>query len=376
MEYLPREIAGAVRERLRPNKVVMVLGARRVGKTVLARQVLGQLGEPYLALNGDDIRVHDRLATRSAENFRQLLGDHRVLFIDEAQQIPDIGLKLKLMVDEIAGLRVLVSGSSSFDVHRQVGEPLTGRKHSFTLYPLSEREVASDPLAAPDRLRERLVFGGYPELTRLPNHADKADYLNEMVSAYLLKDILAYEDIRNSQKIFNLLRLVAFQVGGEVSLQELGGQLGISKNTVEKYLDLLQKVHILYRAGGFSRNLRKEVTKSARWYFIDNGVRNAVAANFSPVAARADMGQLWENYLVGERLKWQGYQRLAANNYFWRTYDQQEVDWVEEHGGQLHGHEFKWGGARPAPPPQWRQAYPEAGFTVITPDNYRAWLGL
>ena len=354
----------------------MVLGAKRVGKTVLIKKILASLSEPFLSLNGEDISVHDKLATRTVENYRQIIGSYRLVYIDEAQKIPDIGLKLKLMIDEIEGLKIIISGSSSFDIFNEAGEPLTGRKYSFVLFAFSENELSQleNPIIKSDRVKERLVFGNYPELLQLPDHKDKIDYLNELVSSYLLKDILAYENIKNSQKIFNLLRLIAFQIGGEVSLQELGKQLGISKNTVEKYLDLLSKVYILHRVEGFSRNLRKEITKNSKWYFFDNGIRNAVIANFNLLDSRNDSGPLWENYLISERLKTQEYNRISCNNYFWRTYDQQEIDWVEERGGSLYGYEFKWSEGKVKIPPTWKNAYPNAFFEVINQSNFSEWL--
>ncbi len=327
-------------------------------------------------LNGEDITVHDKLAIRSIENYRQLLGSYKLLYIDEAQKIPEIGLKLKLMIDEIKGLKIIVSGSSSFDIHKDAGEPLTGRKYTFNLYTLSENEynqVENNVIKA-DKIRERLIFGNYPELLQLPDKKDKIDYLNEMVSSYLLKDILAYENIKNSHKIFNLLRMIAFQIGAEVSLQELGNHLGISKNTVEKYLDLLSQVFILHKVEGFSRNLRKEITKNSRWYFLDNGIMNAVVANFNPLESRNDIGILWENYMISERLKYQEYNRISSNNYFWRTYEQQEIDWVEEREGALFGYEFKWKESKVKVPTQWKRAYPNATYEVIHIDNFGKWL--
>lgn len=376
MGYLVRDISDNIIKKLQSNKVVIVFGARRVGKTVLVKGVIEKIEEPVLALNGEDINVHDRLSIKSVENYRQILGSYRFLYIDEAQKIPEIGSKLKLMVDEIEGLKIIISGSSSFDIHKDAGEPLTGRKYTFNLFAFSENEYnqIENSIEKIDKVKERLVYGNYPELLHIPDHADKRDYLNEMVSAYLLKDILVYENIKNSQKIFNLLRLVAFQIGGEVSLQELGKQLGISKNTVEKYLDLLCKVFILHKVEGFSRNLRKEITKNSRWYFLDNGIRNAVIANFNPVESRNDTGALWENYMISERLKYQEYKRMSSNNYFWRTYEQQEVDWVEERDGSLFGYEFKWKESNVKVPTQWKGAYPDSSFEVINTANFESWL--
>ncbi|RIH62703.1 ATP-binding protein [Mariniphaga sediminis] len=376
MEFLKRDITENIINKLQPNKVVIVFGARRVGKTVLVKEILETIDEPILSLNGEDINVHDKLAIRSVENYKQLIGSYRVLYIDEAQKIPDIGLKLKLMVDEIEGLKIIISGSSSFDISKEAGEPLTGRKYTFNLFALSENEYnqIENSISKIDKLRERLIFGNYPELLHLPDQTDKIDYLNDMVSSYLLKDILVYENIKNSQTIFNLLRLIAFQIGGEVSLQELGKQLGISKNTAEKYLDLLSKIFILHKVEGFSRNLRKEITKNSRWYFLDNGIRNAIIANFNPIEARNDIGQLWENYMISERLKYQSYKRISSNNYFWRTYEQQEIDWVEERGGSLYGYEFKWKEDKVKIPTQWKNAYSDASFEVINSSNFEKWI--
>ena len=376
MIILNRDLTNKIIEKLQPNKVVMVLGARRVGKTIIVEEILKKINEPYLSLNGEDINVHDKLVIRTAENYKQLLGTYKLLYIDEAQKIPDIGQILKLMVDEIEGLKIILSGSSSFDIHKDAGEPLTGRKFTFILYAFSENELnqIENSISKIDKLKERLVYGNYPELIHIPDQKDKRDYLNELVSSYLLKDILVYENIKNSQKLFNLLRLIAFQIGGEVSLQELGNQLGISKNTVEKYLNLLSKVYILHKVEGFSRNLRKEITKNARWYFLDNGIRNAIIANFNPITSRNDVGQLWENYMISERLKYQEYNRISVNNYFWRTYEQQEIDWIEERDGKLYGYEFKWKDSKVKIPSQWLKAYPEASFEVINKDNFHSWI--
>ena len=376
MKYLIRELSSIILKKLQSNKVVIVFGARRVGKTVMVKEILKRVDEPFLSLNGEDINVHDKLALKTVENYRQMLGSYRLLYIDEAQKIPDIGAKLKLMVDEIEGLKIIISGSSSLDIYNQSGEPLTGRKYSFNLYALSEREYnqVEDKISKMQRIKERLVFGNYPELQHIPDQPDKIDYLNDLVSSYLLKDILVYENIKNSQKIFNLLRMIAYQIGGKVSMQELGNQLSISKNTVEKHLDLLSKVFILHKVEGFSRNLRKEITKTSRWYFLDNGIRNAVIANFNPIESRNDIGQLWENYMISERIKYQEYTRLFSNNYFWRTYDQQEIDWVEERGGELYGYEFKWRDSKLKAPSQWKNAYPDAHFEVIASSNFESWI--
>ncbi len=276
------------------------------------------------------------------------------------------------MVDEIPDLKIIISGSSSFDLVNKAGEPLTGRKYTYVLHPLAESELSTvyNPLEHKETLRDRLLFGNYPELLSLPGAADKAEYLREMVNSYLLKDLLELENVRNSNKMLQLLKLVAFQIGSTLSYQELGTQLGMSKNTVERYLDLFSKVFIIHRLDGFSRNLRKEISKSPKWYFYDNGIRNAIIANFNPPEARNDMGQLWENYILAERLKFQQYSGMVVNNYFWRTYDRQEIDLIEERGGDLFAFEFKLTKAKSKVPPQWREGYAPVNFQVINSDNY------
>ena len=281
MNFLDRVIKPSLLDCLVPGKVVVLLGPRRVGKTVLINQLLQDNTEPYLLLNGEDLATRELFVRRSVQNYLQILDGKSFLIIDEAQKIPDIGNALKLMIDEIKGLKILITGSSAFDVKNRTGEPLTGRKYTFNLYTLSEQEynqIYPLPIRK-DKLRERLIYGNYPELLHLPTKTQKSRYLNELISSYLLKDILAFENIKNSDKIISLLRLIAFQIGNLVSTTELGRQLGMNGNTVAKYLDLLSKVFIIHKVGGFSRNLRKEITKNSKWYFFDNGIRNILTAN-------------------------------------------------------------------------------------------------
>jgi len=376
MEIIERKIEKLILDKVQANKVIVISGARRVGKTFLIKKILQECNFEYLFLNGEDLNTHLLLSKRSVENYRQVLGSRKLLVIDEAQKVPEIGEILKLMVDEIEGLHIIVSGSSALDLFNQTGEPLTGRKYSYTLFPFCEAEYdnAENKVSKPDKLKQRLVFGNYPELLHIPDNSDKKQYIAEIINSYLLKDILLFENIKNSSKIINLLRLIAFQIGSEVSYQELGKQLSISKNTVEKYLDLLSKVFIIHKVEGFSRNLRKEISKSSRWYFYDNGIRNAIVANFNQLVVRNDIGLLWENYMISERIKFQQYNRMIVNNYFWRTYDQQEIDWVEERDGTLLAYEFKWGEKKVKTPGAWSRAYPESEFFVITPTNYHDWL--
>ena len=374
MNFLKRGIETLFSKKVLPNKVLILLGARRVGKTAFIKNYLATIpAVDYLQLNGEDIQDADLLKERSVANYKRLLNKVKLLVIDEAQNIPDIGLILKLIVDSIDEIKVIVTGSSVFDLSNKLGEPLVGRKNTIYLFPLAQMEFAKyeNFKETTQKLEERLLFGSYPELEQYPDWNDKINYLKEIVNSYLLKDILVYEGIKQSSKILDLLKLIAFQLGQEVSLQELARQLGISKNTVESYLDLLAKVFVIYKVPGFSRNLRKEITKSNRWYFYDNGIRNAIIANFSRLDSRTDVGALWENYLASERIKNQNYNQKSVRNYFWRTYDQQELDWLEEDNGILLGYEFKWNENRKAKiPTAFAKAYPEASFEVINKQNY------
>ena len=374
MEFLERGINLLFHKKVLPNKVLILLGARRVGKTAFIKNYLSKIPQnDFLQLNGEDINDANLLKERSVSNYSRLLANVKLLVIDEAQNIPEIGLILKLIVDSIDGIKIIATGSSVFDLSNKLGEPLVGRKNTIYLFPLAQMEFSNyeNYKATSSKLEERLLFGSYPELEQYPDWNDKISYLKEIINAYLLKDILIFEGIKQSNKILDLLKLIAFQVGQEVSLQELARQLGISKNTVESYLDLLAKVFVIYKVPGFSRNLRKEITKSNRWYFYDNGIRNAIINNFARLEFRTDVGFLWENYLAAERVKLQNYTQKTVYNFFWRTYDQQELDWLEEENGKLSGFEFKWNENRKAKiPTAFAKAYPEAGFEVINKQNY------
>jgi len=373
MKYIKRAIGNHFSKFLRANKVTVLMGARRVGKTELLKKQLSMIKEPYLFLNAEDVSVVAVLGNRTIENYKNLLGSIRILVIDEAQSIPEIGKILKLMIDEIDGLKIIATGSSVFDMENLLGEPLTGRDINVLLYPLAQMELGKEEnlIETKSKLEERLILGSYPELQQYSGWNEKVQYLDRLVGSYLIKDILAFERLKKPEIIIRLLRLIAFQIGSEVSLAELGQQLGINKNTVERYLNLLTKVFVLYKVSAFSRNPRKEISKSSRWYFYDCGIRNTLIANVNPLALRNDQGQLWENYLVTERIKYQSYNNMMVNNYFWRTYNQQEVDWVEERAGKIQGYEFKWNPKKlRGAPSSWKKTYPKAGFITIHPDNY------
>jgi predicted AAA+ superfamily ATPase len=376
MDYIPHKQMHNLKKLLSPGKVIVIYGARQVGKTTLLKKFIEGIPpkkEKVLFVNGDDIIVRQHMESQSIRKLSDFIGDHTLFIIDEAQYIDKIGLNLKLIVDHIPTLKVIATGSSSFSLAKDIGEPLTGRKYTLQLYPLAQLEIAQIEKAheTAANLDARLIYGSYPEVVTMNDNTKREAYLREMVSAYLFKDILELEGIRHSQKLVRLLQLLAFQIGKEVSFNELGKGLGMSKNTVERYVDLLEKAFVIFRRTGFSRNLRKEVTKNHRFYFYDNGIRNALIGNFNPVQIRNDIGELWENYIIIERMKFNNYTQHPCNNYFWRTYDKKEIDLIEEREGKLFGYEIKWTESRKKAPNDWKTAYPDATFQVIHKQNYR-----
>jgi predicted AAA+ superfamily ATPase len=371
--YIPQKQLVNLKSLIQPGKVIVIYGARRVGKTTLLRKFLEEINnELVLFVNGDDVVAREFLENQSIEKLKDFVGQHRYLVIDEAQYIHKIGINLKLIVDHIPDIKVIATGSSSFDLAHDVGEPLTGRKFVLKLFPLAQMEISytEKPHETRANLENRLIYGSYPEVVTLRDNKMREEYLRELIASYLFKDILALEGIRYSEKLVRLLQLLAFQIGNDVSLAEIGRQLGMSKNTVERYLDLLEKVFVIFRLSGFSRNLRKEITKSSRYYFYDSGVRNAVVGMFNPLKLRDDAGRIWENYIVSEMRKHRKYQRRSSRFYFWRTYDKKEIDLVVEEGGKLSGYEIKWKQSRATPPKDWIENYPQATFEVLQRDNY------
>ncbi len=353
-------------------KVTLFYGARRVGKTAMLLKYLNEHSGKVFQGSGDDIDLSNILSSREGSRILAAFGNYDVVFIDEAQQISGIGLSLKILIDNSPELIVIATGSSAFDLANAVGEPLTGRSFTFHLYALSMLEIAQQfgNFEVLKNVDNYLIYGTYPEVLKAANSGEKVEYLTTLRNSYLFKDILVLDSIRNSGKLIDLLRLIAFQIGHEVSLNELANQLGIAKQTVYRYLDLLEKTFIIKKVGGFSRNLRKEVNKSHRYYFYDNGVRNAVINNFNPMELRNDKGMLWENFLFMERLKRQSYKQIYSNVYFWRTYDKKELDLVEERGGKLYGFEFKYGTKKVKPPKAWVDTYDNATWEVVNKENF------
>lgn len=357
---------------LQPGKVLLLTGARQVGKTTLLRDFLRKTSLKYKLDSGDNIRIQDLLGSRDFERILPYAEGYELIALDEAQNVPNIGTALKILVDERPDLRIIATGSASFELARQVGEPLTGRKKTRHLFPVSQMEMLNslNRHELRERLNSFLIYGAYPEVVTTDSLQEKQNLLNEQVDSYLLKDILSLEKVKSPRTLLDLLKLLAFQIGKEVSLNELAAQLHIDVKTVGRYLDLLEKSYVLLRATGFSRNLRSEVTSKHRYYFADNGVRNAVISRFNPLDERDDVGALWENFIIVERQKHLTYTGTPLPLYFWRTYTQKEIDWVEDRDGKIFGYECKWSPKKKVrAPKEWTQAYPKAEFTTVTPEN-------
>jgi predicted AAA+ superfamily ATPase len=371
--FIERLLSGLLTDKLKTTeKVVIIYGARQSGKTTLAKYIIDKLGLRTLSINADLERYIDVLSSRDLKRLTSLVSGYEMLFIDEAQRIPDIGINLKILKDEIPLLKLLVTGSSSLTLADSISEPLTGRKWTYNLYPLSLQELAAtkNKFELSEELNDLLIFGSYPEVYTTVNKADKTELLYEISSSYLYKDILELSNIKYPRKIRDLLRLLAFQIGSEVSVFELSKNLGINKETVDNYIDLLEKAFIIFRVSGYSKNLRKEVRKQDKFYFYDLGIRNAVIDNLSYLDRRNDIGMLWENFIISERKKYLHYNRINATGYFWRTYTGAELDYVEEFDGKLNAFEIKYSKKTVNPPKTWTENYPGSSFKVINKENY------
>lgn len=363
---------GELQPFLHQNRVLVIYGPRRVGKTTLLSSWLKKTKLKYRFDSGDNLRIQQVLSSRDFNAIKEYAAGYELIAIDEAQQIPGIGMGLKILVDNIPGLRVVVTGSSSFDLANNLGEPLTGRKLTLTLFPIAELELAMEknPFDLKEKLEERLIFGSYPDVLSAVARSQKIAALEEIINSYLFKDILSFDKIKKSKVLTDLVKLLALQVGSEVSINELATQLGLNARTVERYLDLLEKSFIIISLGSLHRNLRNEVRGKRKYYFYDTGIRNGVISQFNGLDERSDAGALWENFLFIERLKKSSYLSLHANHYFWRTYDQKEIDYIEERDGKLFGYEFKWGQRKAKEPERFLRDYPNAEFKVINRENY------
>ena len=376
--FIPRIQLQNLKKLLLPNKVVVLAGARRVGKTTLIKKLIEELNsknslsQKILLVNGDDIFERSFLESQSIQKLKDFIGQNKILIIDEAQYISQIGLNLKLIVDHIPDIKIIITGSSSLNIAGEIGEPLTGRKFDLRLFPIAQMELnlIENTAQTAANLENRLIFGSYPEIVITADIELKKRLLKEIVNSFLLKDILQVNGIKYSNKLISLLQLLALQIGQTISFNELGAQLGFNRKTIERYLDLLEKTYIIYRLQGFSKNLRKEISKNPKYYFWDNGIRNALIANFNPLHLRNDVGALWKNYIISELLKKDEYGNRMASFYFWRTYDKQEIDLIEIFQSEIFAYEIKWTRQKLKPPAAWQKNYPQSHFNTITPQNY------
>jgi len=358
------------------HKAIIVMGARQVGKSTLLQLLLGQR-QDVLWLNGDNNDVQTLFTAISAERIHSLMGTKRVLVIDEAQRIPNIGVQLKIIIDQLSDVQVIATGSSSFELASKVNEPLTGRKREFKLFPLTFNEMVehSSLIEELRLIPHRLVYGYYPEV--VANPGQEANILKELTDSYLYRDILTLDKVAKSDKLVLLLKALAMQIGSQVSYNELSGLVGIDAKTIERYITVLEQSYIIFRLGSFSRNLRNELKFSKKIYFWDMGIRNAVIGNFSLAETRSDIGAMWENFAIAERMKQINYRHPFAQSYFWRTKQQTEIDYIEELDGSLRAFEFKWNERKSLRCPlAFSNAYPDASFSAITPSNIDDFLRL
>jgi hypothetical protein len=375
---IQRIIMSQLKSSVKPGQVAVVYGPRRVGKTTLVEEYIRSYTGTYRFLNADEFTNREALQSQDSRVLGELVNGLDLLVIDEAQRVSEIGLNLKILVDSHPDLAIIATGSASFDLANKINEPLTGRKSTLTLFPISYEEISLDlgQFETKKQLERWLIWGGYPNTILIDALDERQRFLNELVGSYLYKDLLELDNLKRTDKIVDLLRLIAFQIGKEVSIAELANNLALNRETVERYLDVLEKVFVIFRMRGFSRNLRKEIAKSHRYYFYDNGIRNSLIQNFNPLHLRDDVGMLWENYLVSERMKVNQYHNRLVNSYFWRTYDQKEIDLIEEAAGRLGGFEFKWKKESISRRvfSEFTNAYPNASIENIHSENFERFI--
>lgn len=363
-----RTIEGKIKEKINNGKAVVLIGARQVGKTTLIKSILE--GLDFLFLDGDDPTVRHLMSNPNTEQLRTIIGDNKIVFLDEAQRIPGIGLTLKIITDQLKGVQLFVSGSSSFDLGNELNEPLTGRKWEYELFPLSWEEYENEIgfVKSEQQLEDRLLYGFYPEVVN--NQGNERETLKNLTDSYLYRDILAFSDIRKPEVLEKLLQALALQMGSEVNYNELSQTVGINKLTIVNYIDILEKGGVIFRLNSYSRNIRNEIKQNRKVYFHDNGIRNTIIGNFHPLDLRIDKGALWENFLISERQKQNAYKQTFSKMYFWRNKQQQEIDLVEERNGQIFAFELKWNNRKYSFPSKFVEIY-NAETLLISRDNFR-----
>ncbi len=362
-----------INENIKAGKVLIIYGARRVGKTYLLHSYLGKCGLKYKLDSGDDIRIQDLLSNNRIDRITEYAEGYELIALDEAQRINNLGFGLKILIDARPDLNVIVTGSSLFEINQQVGEPLTGRKRELMMFPFSQNELLNvyNKYELKEKLNGFLVFGSYPEIALAKNKQEKTELLVEIVNSYLFKDVLSVENIRGNKQIIDLLKLLAFQIGSQVSVNELATQVRMDVKTIQRYLDILERAFVVKRLTPYSKNLRKEITSKNKYYFIDNGIRNGLIMQFNDLSYRNDVGQLFENFILSERLKHNEYKRVFTTSYFWRTFDKKEIDLVEELNGQLNAYEIKYGSNKKYKVPNdFINNYLDSTFKVVDRENY------
>jgi predicted AAA+ superfamily ATPase len=372
-----RELQNIIEGNLFIGKAIVVLGPRQVGKTTLLEIIRLKTDKKALELNCDDNDIKKSLTDISVNQLKRLIGDHEIVMIDEAQRVKNIGLTLKLITDQMKKVQLIVTGSSSLDLSNLVNEPLTGRKFEYQLFPFGVKELCDhfNFLDESRNLETRLIYGTYPDVVL--NSGKEQEILKNLTSSYLFKDLFVYQDIRKPEFIEHLLEALALQLASEVSFSELAQLLNTDAHTVQRYIGLLEKAFIIFRIRSFSRNVRNELKKSRKIYFYDNGVRNAIIGNFSSFTSRADKGALWENYFISERMKYLHYNKIYANRFFWRTSQQQEIDYIEEYNGKITAYEVKWNPAKKVKfPKTFTDGYPGASCLPVNPENFWEYLGI
>jgi len=371
---IARKLLPYITDKLKPGVAVGLFGARRTGKTVLLNQLVEDISGKSLVVSGEDFDVQEILSSQKLSLLKSFTSGYTHLYIDEAQKIPNVGNNLKLIVDNIPEIALFFTGSSSFELYKQIGEPLTGRSIFFNLHGFSQEELGEDFLGARKSLENKLIYGLYPQVYLEQGLSEKKDILYGIMNGYLLKDILEFDMQKDSIFVVNLLRLVAFQIGHDISYSEMASRLQVNVRTVQRYLNILEKMFIIFSLSGFSRNMRNEYTKTPRYYFWDNGIRNSLISNLNPIHIRNDYGQLWENYCIAERQKFLSFNKIYANRFFWRTYTQKEIDYLEERDGILHAYEMKYSGRSAKVPSAFIQNYPDSEFNEINRDNFLSFL--